>query len=203
MTTQELLQKHRPAFDLTVHNPFAQAVKNGTLGRESFDRWLMQASHLVEGHFAPVSRLLAVAPVRDRPVLLEGLERLSAEIDWYHELIARRRLDASAPVHPVILKMRNQMVSLAFEPYAVGIVAFWAQGITYTGAWKARRAPSGPYRDFLERWGHARADAFVRRLERAADRALAEATPRDRAAAEEAFLRVVNDKLAYWSIVLG
>jgi formylaminopyrimidine deformylase / aminopyrimidine aminohydrolase len=203
MTTQELIRKHRPAFQLTVRNPFAQAVHDGKLKPELFDRWLVQAFYLVEGHFAPVSRLLAVAPHRDRPTLLRGLELLQGEVDWYHELIAKRRLDASVPVHPVILKMKSQMVALAFEPYVVGIVAFWAQGATYAGAWQTRRTPAGPYRDFVERWGHSRAGAFVRQVGRAADRALAVATPRETATAEEAFVRILDDKLAYWSILLG
>jgi formylaminopyrimidine deformylase / aminopyrimidine aminohydrolase len=202
-TVEGLLRKHRPAFNLIAHNPLALAIRSGTLRKELFDRWLFQAYCLLEGHFAPVSRLVAVAPPRDRPPHLEGLEILRAEIAWYEGLIAERGLDTCAAIHPVILKMKNQMVALAFEPYVVGIVAFWAQADTYASVWQTRRPPSGPYKFFLSHWGDPRGRQWVRKLGRIANRALAEATPRENAAAEEAFARVVDDKPAYWSMVLG
>jgi thiaminase len=203
MTVHGLIRKHRPVWNLTVRNPFVSGVHDGTLQHELFDAWLVQARHLLDGHFAPVCRLLASAPRRDRPLLLEGLEIIQAELDWYRGLLAERGLDPSAPLHPIMLTMKNQVGALGFEPYVVGLVAFWTQGRTYVDAWTRKREPRGAYRAFLRRWGDPRAGVWVQRLGRAADRALADATPHERMAAEEAFLRVVHDKLSYWVMTLG
>ena len=202
-SVQALVRKHRPIWNITVRNPFVTGVHDGTLPREMFDGYLVQAHHLVEAHFAPTCRLLAAAPRQDRPLLLEGVELLRSEVEWYQRLLAERGLDPSTPARPAILAMRSQLVALGFEPYVVGIVAFWAQAKTYADAWTSKRPHSGAHRDFLERWGSRRSGAFARRLGRAADRAIAGARPRDRDAAEEAFLVVVRHKLAYWTAALG
>jgi thiaminase len=202
-TVQGLIRKHRPLWNVTIRNPFVKGVRDGTMERELFDRWLVQARHMLEGHHAPVCRLLAAAPREDRPLLLQSLELIHAEIEWQRRRIVERGLDPAARVHPVISAMANYLVALGFQPYVVGLVAFWTQGRTYVDAWKARSPAPGMYRDFLRRFHQPRAVEWGRRMDRAANRALAGATESERDAAEQAFLRVVNDKLLYWTMTLS
>jgi thiaminase len=200
---QGLIQKHGPLWDIAVRNPFVRAVHNGTMPREPFDKWLVQAYHLLDGHFAPMCRLLAAAPRDDRPLLLAVLEATRSECAWYRERIIERGLDPSAPVHPIVLALTNRSVALGLEPYVVGLVAIYAHYRTYADSWTARRAPSGPYREILRHWIRTGSSPLSKGYGRAVNRALAGATASEREAAEEEFVRVVNGKLAFWVMTLG
>ncbi len=198
-----LIRKHRPVWNVTVRNPLVMGVRDGTLPRTILGGFLVHTFHLAEAHFAPLCRLLAIAPPPDRPLLLQAVQLLRDETAWCERRIASKGLDATGPAHPAVVAMRSQLIASGFEPYVVGLVSYWTQARSFADAWTAKRPPSGAYRDLLLRWGDPRVTGFVRRVGRAADRALAAAPPRDRIAAEQAFAVVVQLKLHFWTAALG
>ena len=97
ITTAALLERHRPLWHVVCRNQFILGVRDGSLPVETFDRWLVQDRHCVDGIFGATSRTLAVAPARDREILLQALRQLHENLAWFDRSLAQRRLDLRVP----------------------------------------------------------------------------------------------------------
>ncbi len=197
-----LLRFHRDLWRLANRNPFVLGVKDGSLAKAAFERWLVQDRHFAEGLFVAQSRVLAMAPPGDRALLLGGLHALAAELAWFESKLRARRLDSEGPVHPVCRGYVDYLQTLAFAPYAAAIVAVWALERAYLEAWGHARPGARPYREYVERWTSASFARYVKRLEQAAAAALLAASARESAQAEAAFVQVVLYELDFWSMTL-
>lgn len=202
-TTSDLLRTHRRLWAVTCRNPFVLGVRDGSLPRELFDQWLVQDRHFIDGTFPVACRAAASAPVEDRPVLLEAIEGLLTFLAWFDRTLAARGLDPRRPMHPIVRAYRDYLLALGFESYPIVIVALWTQYRAYGDAWRWASGGARRYRDVIRRWSSPAYDAFVRRLQRAADRALATSSPRERAKAAEAFVHTLHYELATWVMTLG
>ena len=80
---------------------FLDAVGDGTLPEEAFNRWLVQDYIFVQGF----TRFLAIAASRvarpDQSAMIGGLAALDAELAWFEEHGQTRGLDLGAEAHPV------------------------------------------------------------------------------------------------------
>jgi len=198
ITTATIIKRHAPLWKVTCRNPFVGGVRDGSLPVETFNRWLVQDRHFVEGLFPAMCRIAAAAPDRDRQVLLVGLRSLAANLSWFARMLAARGLDAGTPMHPVCRAYVDYTVSLGFEPYTVGLVALWAQYRAYRDAWAWAHPGAPKFRSVVRNWYSPDFERFLRDLARAADAALAEASPRDIQRAEQAVLDVAKYELAFW-----
>lgn len=199
---QALLRAHRDLWRLANRNPFVLGVKDGSLSKAAFERWLVQDRHFADGLFVAQSRVLAMAPREDRALLLGGLQALAAELAWFESKLRARRFDSDGPIHPVCRAYVDYLQTLAFVPYPAAIVAVWALERAYLEAWSHARPGAKPYRDCVERWTSAFFARYVRGLERAAAAALRGASTRESAQAEAAFVQVVLYELDFWSMTL-
>jgi formylaminopyrimidine deformylase / aminopyrimidine aminohydrolase len=202
ITTVTLLKRHAALWKLTYRNPFVASVRDGSLPVETFDRWLVQDRHFVEGLFPASCRIAAAAPGRDRHVLLVGLRRLLGHLSWFDKTLAARGLDPATPIHPVCRAYVDYGISLGFQPYTVSIAALWAQYRAYGDAWAWAHPGAPKFRSVVRNWYSPEYARFLRELGRAADAALAEASPREVRRAEQAFLDVAKYELAFWVMTL-
>jgi hypothetical protein len=85
----------------------------------------------------------------------------------------------------------------------VGLVVCWGDLRITSEAWEPRNRRPVPNRDLLIHWEEVRSLDWPKPLERATNRALAAATPRELAVVEGTFRRPVDDRLAFWTMALG
>jgi thiaminase len=202
ITTAALLERHRPFWRVVCRNPFLVGVRDGSLPVETFDRWLVQDRHFMDGIFAPTSRTLAAAPVRDRDPLLQALRQVHANLAWFDRTLAQRGLDRDAAVHPVCRAYVDYIVALGFERYPIALVALWAQYRAYYDAWAWAHPGAPKFRKVILNWYSPEYRRFVKDLERAADFALAGASPEEIRRADETVVQVARYELAFWIMTM-
>jgi thiaminase/transcriptional activator TenA len=117
-------------------------------------------------------------------------------------MLAARRLDPTTPVHPVCRAYIDYALSLCYEGYATGIVALWAQYRAYRDAWAWARPGAPTFRGVVGTWCSPGYDRFLRRLARAADAAMAEASAQEVRRAEEVFVQIAKYELAFWVMTM-
>jgi formylaminopyrimidine deformylase / aminopyrimidine aminohydrolase len=202
ITTATLLERHAELWKVTCRNPFVGGVRDGSLPVETFDRWLVQDRHYVEGLFPAMCRIAAAAPGQDRRIHLVGLRRLLGHLSWFDRTLAARGLDPATPIHPVCRAYVDYAISLGFQPYAVSVVALWAQFRAYRDAWTWAHPGAPKFRSVVRNWCSPEYKRFLGGLGRATDAALAEASRSEMQLAEQAILDVARYELAFWVMTL-
>lgn len=148
---------------------FLDAVGDGSLPEEAFNRWLVQDYIFVQGF----TRFLAVAASRARrpeqSAMIGGLAALDAELAWFEEHVQARGLDLGADAHPVCRRYVDYLVAAAYtEPVEVLWAIFYGVEVAYTVAW-GKLAAEGPYAEFIERWTTPEFQEYVAELLRITD----------------------------------
>lgn len=170
---------------------FLDAVGEGTLPDEAFDRWLAQDRLFVEGLARFVALAIANAPRSVQRVLVSGLAALDAELDWFEGHAGERDLELDAPAHPVCRRYLDYLLATAYEePYEVLLAILYGVEVAYTVAW-GRLEADGPYAEFIERWTHPDFRVYVDRLRKLADE---HAHPRQ----QQHFDRIMRFEAEFW-----
>ena len=148
---------------------FLDAVGDGTLPEEAFNRWLVQDYIFVQGF----TRFLAVAASRvarpEQSAMIGGLAALDAELAWFEDHLAGRGLDLSAEANPTCRRYVDYLVAAAYtEPVEVLWAIFYGVEVAYTVAW-GKLAAEGPYAEFIERWTSPEFQEYVAELLRITD----------------------------------
>jgi len=197
-----LVRRHKHLWELVTRNPFIDGIREGTLPRRLFDRWLVQDRFYVEALFPTAARVLAAAPIDERRGLLEVLVSTQKVVDRFEVLEKSRRLPRAREIHPVCRAYVDHIKALALEPFPVAVTSLWAQDRAFLDAWKSARPGGDGYRSIVAAWTSAEVDARCKLLQGIADRALRGAGPAVRAAAEHAFEQVVRYELDFWVMAL-
>jgi thiaminase len=203
VTTDDLIAGHAAAWRAATRHRFLEGVRDGTLPEGSFATWLAQDNRFVEDLLRFQARLLARAPRHAQAVLAGGLVALEAELRWFEEQAAARRLGLDAERHPTTEAYRWFMASLDAQPFAAALTALWALERAYMEAWGFASPGAAPYRAFVEHWTVPEFAGYVAELAAAAERALAESDAPGRAAAETAFLETARLEAAFWEMAWG
>ena len=172
---------------------FLEAIGDGTLLAEAFNRWLVQDYHFADG--LTVFQALAVAktPRQLRKPLVAGLNALEAELEWFEAQARGRGLELDAPVNEVCRRYADFLVRVAYsEPFPVLLAALFGVEATYLAAWSALE-PTGPYAEFIERWSNAGFQEYVDSL-----RGLTESNPH--AADQRHFNEVLVHERSFWQM---
>ncbi len=202
-TVRDLIRKHRHAWRIAVHNPLVCELRDGTIEPERVARWIVGARARLDSFFPLLSRLLASAPAEDREVLIDVLSSLLDELRWLDGCMASRHIAPDAPIDPVVRSHISYHATLALQPYAVGLVAFLTDFRVFADAWTGKSRPSGRDREISRHYQDVLALAWQNPLEKAANRALASATPSDLAVADEACRRAIEGRLDFWTASLS
>jgi thiaminase/transcriptional activator TenA len=170
---------------------FLEAVGEGTLPVEAFNRWLVQDYHFAEALTSFQAIALAKTPRAWRPPLLDGLVALDAEMKMFEAQARQRGLNLRGPVHPVCRRYADFLIRTVYsEPYAVLLATLFGVEASYLAAW-SRLKPAGPYAEFIERWSGAGFQEYVESL-----RALAETHPH--AESQRYFNEVLIHERDFW-----
>jgi thiaminase len=170
---------------------FLNAVGDGTLPPDAFDRWLVQDALFVRG-FTRFGALVAAKVPRDaQKVLIGGLAALDDELDWFEHHSRDRGLDLGVQLHPVCRRYVNHILAAGYEASTPELLAmfFGIEG-AYCVGWGGLVA-AGPYREFIERWSSRAFMAYVGQLGSLADRYQG---PRQ----QPAFDDVMRHEEAFW-----
>ncbi len=149
---------------------FLDAIGDGTLPREAFDRWLVQDYLFVTGFTSFVALTAAKVPRTDQSVVIGGLTALDAELDWFERHAGERGLHLDSEAHPICRRYVDFLIEAGHsERFQVLLAVFYAVEVAYTVAW-ARLDTTGPYAEFIDRWTNPEFAAYVVELRDAADR---------------------------------
>ncbi|PRC52014.1 TenA family transcriptional regulator, partial [Mycobacterium sp. ITM-2017-0098] len=82
---------------------FLDAVRDGTIADQDFNRWLVQDALFVRDLLTFQARLLARAVRPAQTALAAGCAALVSELDWFDEQAAARAIDMNQPALPATL----------------------------------------------------------------------------------------------------
>lgn len=201
VTTSGLLREHAKVWTLGVRNPFLQGVRDGTLSKASLPHWLRQVRLTEDAMFTTFARVLAKAPSRDRPALIDGVRDSNETMLWIDARLGRRSAREDG-IHPISRAYMDFLLATSVAPYAAGLTALWASRQAVVDDWAWARACAPPYRPFAARWTSKPFVANVHALRRAADAALREAGPGDQTAAADAFEQISRYEVDFWVMAL-
>ena len=176
-----------------TRHPFLDAVREGTITDEAFDRWLSQDALFVADLLRFQARLLARAPRPAQSVLAAGCTALVAELDWFEEQARHRSIALTDERLPATLAYRELLRVLDAEPFETAITALWVLERVYLLAWEHARSETSRFRVFVEHWSTPEFASYVDDLG-----ALAElATPAGRAALVD---EVLSHEVDFWEM---
>ena len=187
-TTQDLLAA--PGWAAATTHPFLDAVRDGSVPVEAFDRWLVQDALFVADLLAFQARLVARAPRAAQGVLAGGVVALDEELTWFAGQAQARGLADAAP-EPATTAYRGLLDRLDAAPYPVAVTALWVLERVYLLAWQHAAPAAEPYRGFVEHWTAPGFAAYVDALAGLADAAGAPA---------DAVAEVLALEAAFWPV---
>jgi thiaminase/transcriptional activator TenA len=119
LTVASLIERFAQEWRAATRHAFLDAVRDGSLPAEAFDRWLAQ-DYLFVGDLLVFQRRLAARTAL--AVIAEGAEALDAELRWFEQHAARRGLNLDAQRTPTAEAYRVLLEALdaAAEPVAIG-----------------------------------------------------------------------------------
>ena len=200
MTGADLLARHADLWDRATRHPFLDGVREGTLGRESFDRWLVQDHLFVEALLRSQAGILAGAPRGDFTLLAGGVSALVDELGWFESVASARGLDLPGHRLPAMDAYAAMLLALPTLAYPAAVAALWAIERAYLDAWQIAAPGSTEYQAFVEHWTTPQFAEYVLGLEAAADRALADAGPAACDAASDAVAEVARQEATFWDM---
>ncbi|GMU39386.1 MAG: hypothetical protein AMXMBFR23_02520 [Chloroflexota bacterium] len=196
---EQLVEHHRAEWDEATSNAsFITGARDGTLPERSFQRWLVQDRHFIDGLYQAQSRVIPLVTGEARRTLLNGVVALQEELDWLAHRATHLGLDlADEPVDDC-LAFTDYLQTLAFVAPSVALTAVWAVERSYLDAWSAARPGAAPYRECVEHWSNDGFRGYVSALHRAANEALRGAAVVEHADAQRAFRRVMTFERRFW-----
>ncbi|MCW2561320.1 MAG: putative transcription activator [Mycobacterium sp.] len=150
-----------PLWSAATRHPFLDAVRDGTIADEAFDRWLAQDALFVADLLGFQARLLARAPRRAQAVLAGGCVAIVAELDWFEVMAARRGIDLVAQPLPATLAYRTLLERLDAAPFDAAVTALWVLERVYLLGWASAASSTSPFGEFVEHWTTPEFESYV------------------------------------------
>jgi thiaminase/transcriptional activator TenA len=140
---------------------FLEAINDGTLPPEAFNRWLVQDCHFADTLTSFQAIATAKTPRQRRKSLIAGLVALDAEMDWLETQVSARGLEFNAPVHEDCRRYCNFLIQAAYrESYPVLLAILFGVEASRLAAWSGL-SPKGPHAEFIDRWSNPRFADYV------------------------------------------
>lgn len=196
-----LPQREPDAWRSAVEHRFVRAIADGSLQRESFDRWIRQDRLFVRGLRRVIGRLHDRAPDDDRIGLQSGLAALDPELELFDSYAAERGIDLLAPPSDECAAYLAFLGECVGAGYLEGLVAYYGCERAYLEAWSGI-GRSDEYADWVANWTSAPFRAYVDWLgERVDAIAVGLDEPRQSALAKT-FGETVRHEVAFWDSCL-
>ena len=94
-------------WDLGTRAEFLNAIGDGSLPEDAFNRWLVQDYLFVRGFAGFAALTVGKTPRPGQSVLIAGLSALDDELDWFEAHAEARSLDLGAELHPSVPALRR------------------------------------------------------------------------------------------------
>ncbi len=189
------------AWQRIVTHPFVARTSDGSLPRETFDRWLTEDYFFVRSFQVYLAELSAIAPNdQARAVLADGIAALVPELALFEKAAAERGLDLTAEPSLLNVGYSAYLLSTVREGWPVAIAVLYAVEKAYYDAWASVRDTTGPdtqYAGFIANWSSPEFAAYVEQLAALVDR---EDLTR---AMQLGVDRVARFEIAFWDLVHG
>jgi formylaminopyrimidine deformylase / aminopyrimidine aminohydrolase len=186
---------------LAAH-PFVAKAGDGSLHRNTFDRWLVADHYFVVGFRRFLTGLVTLAPDEHAAdVLAAGLGALQAELDLFRREAVARGLDLDAEPGPIALGYTAFLRASLQDGYPVALAVLYGAEKAYFDAWSAVRASASrdsDYWSFVDNWSSPAFAHWVASIAGLLDE-IAPAGPTPAMLAS--FDRVVRFELRFWSAV--
>ena len=180
-------------WNTATRHPFLDAVRDGTIADEAFDRWLSQDALFVADLLVFQARLLARAPRPAQAVLAGGCVALVEELDWFEDQAVRRAIGPGQQALPATIAYHRLLQRLDAMPVDAALTALWVIERVYLLAWSSAASIESPFKEFVDHWTTPGFAAYVD--------ALAElATPE---AYSELVAEVLTHEVAFWDMALA
>ncbi|MEH3140789.1 MAG: TenA family transcriptional regulator [Mycobacterium kyogaense] len=183
---------HDSLWSAATQHPFLDAVREGSITADAFDRWLVQDVLFVTDLLNFQARLLARAPRYAQEVLAGGCVALVAELDWFEVKASERGLDVGVVALPATLSYRELLTRLDAEPAGAALTALWAIEKVYLLAWSHAKSDGSPFAEFVDHWTVPEFASYVDGLEQVAD-------PDTHA---DLVREVLEHEIAFWDMAL-
>ena len=158
-TSAQLLAHNGDLWETLTSHPFVVETANGTLPRETFDRWLAEDHFYVVEFRRFLATLTAQAPAEPaRDVLAGALAPLQAELDLFRREAVEHGIRLDGEPCPTTLGYAAYLHACALDGYAAGLTALYAAEKAYFDAWRTVRAGAereSPYWPFIDNWSSA------------------------------------------------
>ena len=151
-------------WELGTSAKFLDAVGDGSLPPQTFNRWLVQDYLFVKGFTDFAGLTAAKAPRPEQSVFIGGLSALDDELRWFESHAKERGLDLDIDPHPVCRRYVNFLIAAAYsQAVEILLAIFCGVEVAYVVAWGRLKA-EGPYAEFIERWASPEFKAYVMEL---------------------------------------
>ena len=131
-------------WDLGTRAEFLNAVGDGSLPEDVFNRWLVQDYLFVRGFAGFASLTIGKTPRPGQSVLIAGLSALDDELGWFEAHAEARSLDLGAELHPAC-QGRSEQPHFGRNAIGCGSKIRLRRPIGAMKCWLARRI-NGPNR---------------------------------------------------------
>lgn len=176
-----------------TQHPFLDAVRDGTIDDEAFDRWLSQDALFVADLLVFQARLLARAPRPAQGVLAGGCVALVEELDWFEDQAVGRGIGPGQQALPATIAYHQLLQRLDDLSVEAALTALWVIERVYLLAWSSAVSATSPFREFIDHWTAPGFAAYVD--------ALAElARPESHG---ELVAEVLTHEVAFWEMALA
>jgi thiaminase len=176
-----------------TRHPFLDAVRDGTIADDAFDRWLCQDALFVADLLTFQARLLARVSRPAQGVLADGCVALVEELDWFEVQAARRGIGLAQPALGATIAYRELLQRLDGVPADAALTALWVIEKVYLDAWSSAISSTSPFREFVEHWTAPGFAAYVGGLG-------AQASPDGHG---ELIAEVLTHEVAFWDMALA
>jgi formylaminopyrimidine deformylase / aminopyrimidine aminohydrolase len=174
-----------------TQSPFLDAIENGALPEEAFNRWLSQDYLFAKGLTSAQAVQASKTPRPSQKTVIAGLSAMDAELDWFESHLSQRGVRLNAEQHPVCRRYVDYLIASAYSrPPEVMMAVLFGVEAAYLAAWSSLKA-DGPYAEFIERWSN---DAFREYVQRLGDHANQMNHPE----AQTEFNRVMEHERDFW-----
>lgn len=176
-----------------TRHPFLDAVRDGSISDEDFNRWLAQDALFVADLLTFQARLLARAPRPAQGVLAGGCAALVEELDWFEVRAAERGVALDQPALEATVAYRELLRRLDTMPVEMALTALWVIEKVYLLAWSSAVSGTSGLREFVDHWTAPAFAAYVDALGGLAD-------PDGHA---EVVAEVLTLEVAFWDMALA
>ncbi|CAM6099162.1 unnamed protein product [Calypogeia fissa] len=205
------MNRHSDLYRSAIRAPFILAIRDGSLDFQSYTRWLAQDYLYVKSFVRYLASILAKAPgsASDEEVdaLLGGLNALQDELRWFRSQASKWDLSLqNTAIHDTTqryCKFLSELSETQVE-YPAALAALWIIEAVYNESFAtclekdAKTAPE--LQEACGRWGNAEFGGYCTLLKGLADKALENASPAVREAAESYFEQVLKHEIDFWSM---